>query len=687
LNAAIRLEDVGVKVDSVQILDGISFEVQLDATVAFVGPNGAGKTTLLDVMCGLAPYSGKVLIDEGASFGRCFQGSPLPETLTVAEVAALAAGGREKGAALLSEFGLSPHAESFVTELSTGMRRILDLAVATAGSPQILMLDEPSSGLALAEIDQLAHLIRRWRDSTGRAVVLVEHDAGLVRAVADEVVVLEAGRIVARGSPQEVLASMRPNATPTLRSPLDAHFPEALEKVNRAAKPAAPLLKRQISTWTLLRLGLREFAAGLASVLILGVLNRVMKVELGISLGVVAAVLASYNLAAPAALLIAHRSDVRSVAGRKRTPYILGGGILAGLSVAFAPHVAEQLARGISPFTVTIATGLFIAMGVGMYGGGAVFFALLADLAPPEERGQAASVVYLELMAGILAGVGLTATLLDANAGGLRTLFATAAIIIIALTLIAVWGQERKLDDLRSSKSDNHVNVSFRQALKSVAEIAQARLFFVFILAATFFLFLQQAVLEPYGGDVLGLSVRATSAFNAVMTGGILVGMLVAGRPLARHFGFRRMAITGLVFSAIAFAGLAAAAAAGAAPPSWLAILTLGLAIGLFNVATLALMMGMTAGGRTALYMGAWTVAHALAVGLATAGGGLIFEAARSIANSEALGYASVFALESLGLALCIPLLKTIKPSRFAAELADAQLSLSSSVIPPERIY
>ncbi|HEX9695273.1 MAG TPA: MFS transporter [Actinomycetota bacterium] len=679
MTAALSLHDVHVRIGEAHLLDGVTLQIEAGRIVALVGPNGAGKTTLLDAISGvLAAVSGRVSIaGNGAGHrtgsgprggvGRVFQGSPLPETLTVGEVAAVKCGGRIPAAALLGRFGLMPHASSFVGELSTGMRRILDLAVATVGSPSVLLLDEPSSGLAQSEIEHLARLLKDWRDATGAAVLIVEHDASLVKAVADEVIVMDAGRITARGAPDAVLKGARKGAITRLHSPHEAHFQTALATVADGASAAPPLVRRSLSTWTLLRLGLREFSAGLASVMILGVLNRVMKVELGISLAVTAAVLATYNFAAPFALMIGHRSDTKPIFGRKRSPYIIGGALITGACVIAAPHVAGRLQHGVTFGAVATSVALFVAMGIGMYGSGTVFFALLADIAPAAERGHAASIVYLELMAGILAGVALTGAVVEDGAGNLPTLFALAGVLVVAFSTLAVWGMEKRTRPATRDEPDE-LYVPLRKAVRGLAAIPQVRAFFAFMVLSTVFLFLQQAVLEPFGGDVLGYSVRATSAFNAIMTIGIVVGMLLAGRPWAEQYGHATIARWALMAAAASFAGLAAAAAASAAPPAWLSIMGIGLASGLFNVAVLALMMGMADKRRTALFMGTWTVAHAIADGSAVAGGGAIFELARGILGSVPGGYATVFAIEAIGLALCIPLLARVNPKRFAEE-------------------
>ncbi|MEX2658352.1 MAG: MFS transporter [Acidimicrobiales bacterium] len=665
------LRNVVVDLGGTRPLDGIDLDLDAGTIVAVVGPNGAGKTTLLDVLTGDVPARGVIDAPDPSRIARMFQGSPLPDTLTVGELLDLATGNPHETADQATAFGLQAHLDTRIAHLSTGMRRIADLAVTTYGDHDLLLLDEPASGLAEAEIDHLAELIDAHRRHRGVAVLLVEHNSYLVEQTADRVVALDRGHVVhahehTGDGPIEAVAvaPARPALRPTLA------------RIAEAGVPAPPRVRHEISTWTKLRLGLREFAAGMSSVVILGVLNRVMKVELGISLLVVATVLASYNLAAPAALAIGHRSDQRPVFGRHRAPYIVGGSIVTALMVLAAPHLADLLARGVNPVSVAVTVAAFVVMGVGMYGAGTVYFALIADITPREERGHAASVVHLMLMAGIVSGAALSASILDDDANGRHSLFAIVALLVVVLNIAAVWG----LDPREVDENELPERTSTWTAVREVAAIGAARRFFIFTLVATVFLFLQQAVLEPFGGDVLGLSVRATTGFNAVQTIGVLVGMLITGRGIADRAGHKHTATVGLVGSAVAFTALSAAALSGSVEASWLAILLVGLTTGLFNVAVLALMMAMSVPERIALFMGAWTVSHAIADGLATAGGGLLHDLALRVASLE-VAYASVFAIEAVGLALCVPLLRRINVDTFSKDVAAESARRSAAAM------
>jgi BCD family chlorophyll transporter-like MFS transporter len=646
---------LGVRIGDSMLLEGVDLDLVAGRVVAVVGPNGAGKTTLLDALTGDVPTTGSLELPVRDRIARVHQGSPLPDTLTVGELLELATGSADAADVVAARFGLTPHLDARIADLSTGMRRVVDLAVTLDRPHDVLLLDEPASGLAETEIAHLAELVRDHARA-GAAVLLVEHNRRLVDAVADETIVLEQGRVVAGA----------PASGATAPAPSPANVRATLAAIAAAGTPAPAPAKHEVSTWTKLRLGLREFAAGMSSVLILGVLNRVMKVELGISLVVVASLLASYNLAAPLAVAVGHRSDQRPIRGRHRSPYILGGAVLTALTVGAAPHLADRLADGVDGLSVLMTLAAFVIMGVGMYGSGTVYFALIADVTPRHERGHAASIVYLMLMGGIVAGAALSATLLDADGGGRHSLFAIVAVLVVALNVLAVWGIDPGVVD----EDELPEPTTAWRAIREVAGIGAARRFFVFTLASSLFLFLQQAVLEPFGGDVLGLSVRATTGFNSVQTLGVLAGMLFTGRGIADRAGHKRTAMVGLVGSASAFAALACAALLGSAPASWFAILATGVASGLFSVAVLALMMAMAVPERIALFMGAWTVSHAFADGFATAGGGIVQFLASTVASSDAGAYAAVFFVQAVGLFACIPLLRRIDVTTFAKEVA-----------------
>ncbi|HKE76795.1 MAG TPA: MFS transporter [Acidimicrobiales bacterium] len=230
----------------VRAVSEVSFELPRGQILGVIGPNGAGKTTLFDLLSGyIPPDRGRLLLagedithlsaDARArrGLGRSFQDARLFPGLAVDETIALAlerhvevrdpfatAVGlpmvRESEAAvaarvdeLIELVGLSAYRSKFVRELSTGTRRIVDLCCQLAHDPDVMLFDEPSSGIAQREAEALGPMLARIRAATGASMIVIEHDMPLVRGVADEIIALDLGRVVVRDVPDVVLHDPR----------------------------------------------------------------------------------------------------------------------------------------------------------------------------------------------------------------------------------------------------------------------------------------------------------------------------------------------------------------------------------------------------------------------------------------------------------------------------------------------
>jgi ABC-type branched-subunit amino acid transport system ATPase component len=240
---ALEVRDMAVSFGGIHAVGGVDLVVAPGEVVGIIGANGAGKTTLFDLISGyLRPDRGRVLLDgrdissmpppgrAGAGLGRSFQDARLFPSLTVEEVVAVACerftssrdplsaalhlpnayDAERKVHARVSELiemlGLERYRSAFVRELSTGTRRIVDLACLLAHRPTVILLDEPSRGIAQREAEALAPLLRRIGEGTGAALVIIEHDMPVLRAVAPRFVAMDQGRVIADGSATEVLA-------------------------------------------------------------------------------------------------------------------------------------------------------------------------------------------------------------------------------------------------------------------------------------------------------------------------------------------------------------------------------------------------------------------------------------------------------------------------------------------------
>jgi branched-chain amino acid transport system ATP-binding protein len=245
-DVVLSVSDVTCSFGGVRALDGVSFELRQGEILGILGPNGAGKTTLFDVISGFTrPDAGSVGLygldvssfapdrRAMAGLGRSFQDARLFPSLTVAstialslerslpfrdplaaalnlnDVAVLERLVSERVEELIELLGLDAFRDKFVAELSTGSRRIVDLACILAHRPSVLLLDEPSSGIAQRETEALGPMIHRIQREINCSIMVIEHDMPLLTSVSDRLIAMETGRIVAEGDPLDVLGDPR----------------------------------------------------------------------------------------------------------------------------------------------------------------------------------------------------------------------------------------------------------------------------------------------------------------------------------------------------------------------------------------------------------------------------------------------------------------------------------------------
>jgi branched-chain amino acid transport system ATP-binding protein len=229
----LRVEQLVRRFGGILATDHVSLEVARGELHAIIGPNGAGKTTLISQLTGqLMPHEGRIWLAgrditrvppwrrSGLGLARSFQITSLLPDFTAADNVALAAQAhdghsfhfwgnarkvrhlREAAQAALDRVGLGHRADVVVSRLSHGEQRELELAVALATRPQLLLLDEPMAGLGMTESARMVQLLQEVRREV--AIVLVEHDMNAVFALADRISVLVYGRVIASGTPSEI---------------------------------------------------------------------------------------------------------------------------------------------------------------------------------------------------------------------------------------------------------------------------------------------------------------------------------------------------------------------------------------------------------------------------------------------------------------------------------------------------
>jgi ABC-type branched-subunit amino acid transport system ATPase component len=250
----LTISDVRLRFGGVAALDGVEMSIPEGQVVGIIGPNGAGKTTLFDCISGFRrPDSGSIRLHgvggaggagagdveltQRASFertalgvGRTFQNARLFRSMPIRDIlrtvqhdrmhrsgflrSIFGVGGSvvdereaaERADEVLELVGLSGHADKPAMELSTGMLRLCELAAVVAVRPRLLLLDEPSSGIAQKETEALAPLLRQLTSYLGATMLLIEHDMPLIMGISDTIIAMAAGKVITSGAPEEVRA-------------------------------------------------------------------------------------------------------------------------------------------------------------------------------------------------------------------------------------------------------------------------------------------------------------------------------------------------------------------------------------------------------------------------------------------------------------------------------------------------
>lgn len=425
-----------------------------------------------------------------------------------------------------------------------------------------------------------------------------------------------------------------------------------------AASPELPLAR-------LLRLALFQVSVGMALVLLVGTLNRVMIVELGVSASFVALMVAMPVLYAPLRALIGFRSDThRSALGWRRVPFIWMGTLIQFGGLAVMPFALLVLGgRGnagawpawLGHVGVALA---FLTVGAGLHTVQTAGLALATDLAPPESQPKVVGLMYVMLLLGTITSAFVFAyALQEFSPGRLVQVIQAAALATLVLNSISLWKQEvrRPARGAPAPAPAPH----FAEAWGRYIETDGTRRRLVAIALGTAAFAMQDVLLEPYGGQVLGMSVAETTRLTATMALGGLIGFSLASAILGRGTDPARLSAIGAAVGVPAFLAVIFASGTGTA---WLfvaGVLFIGFAGGLFSHGTLTLTMGRAPREQIGLALGAWGAVQATSAGVAVAAGGILRDVFGSLAASgvfggsasvaaggAAAGYVAVYVLE-----------------------------------------
>jgi BCD family chlorophyll transporter-like MFS transporter len=408
--------------------------------------------------------------------------------------------------------------------------------------------------------------------------------------------------------------------------------------------PFSDAVSEQLPIKQLLRLSLFQISVGMASVMLLGTLNRVMIVELGVAATLVAFMIAIPVLVAPFRALLGFRSDTyRSAIGWKRIPYLWFGsmwqfGGLAIMPMGLLLLSGDQVA-GPSWAGEVGAALAFLLTGLGMHMTQTAGLALAADRASDETRPQVVALLYVMFLIGMGVSAILIGTLLI-NFSALRLVQVVqgAAVVTILLNVIALWKQEKVKPMTREER--DAPKPQFRDAWNDLTRNSNATRLLVVVFLGTLAFNMQDVLLEPYGGEILGLSVSATTILTAMWALGALLGFGLAARWLKASINPHAMAARGILIGLIAFCAVIFAAPLSSTVLFFAGAFGIGLGGGLFAVSTLTSAMALDTTGTAGkgLALGAWGAAQATAAGVSIFIGGALRDVINAAATSGALG-------------------------------------------------
>jgi MFS transporter, BCD family, chlorophyll transporter len=436
-----------------------------------------------------------------------------------------------------------------------------------------------------------------------------------------------------------------------------------------AASPDLPLSR-------LLRLSLIQASVGMSLVLLIGTLNRVMIVELGVPASLVGVMISLPLVFAPFRALIGFRSDThQSAIGWKRVPFIYRGTMFQFGGLAIMPFALLVLSGGGNSASAPAWVGqvaaalAFLLVGIGIHTTQTVGLALATDQATKDSQPKVVGLMYVMLLFGTIGSALLFGALLsNFTPGRLVQVIQGAAVATVALNAIASWKQEAlKRNPLKPAAP---VTPSFQESWRTFIGGGQAVRRLTAVGLGTMAFSMEDVLLEPYGGQILHLTVADTTKLTATLALGGLFGFGLASKVLSRGFDPFRMATYGALVGIPAFASVIASASLGQPLLFGFGTLLIGFGAGLFGHGTLTATMNLAPKDQTGLALGAWGAVQASAAGMAIATGGILRDIVARFAPPEtfgaAAGYDFVYAIEIVLLLMTFvtmaPLMRPIAP-------------------------
>ena len=462
--------------------------------------------------------------------------------------------------------------------------------------------------------------------------------------------------------------------------------------------PFADVATADLPLSRLLRLSLFQVTTGMALVLLVGTLNRVMIVELSVPAALVGIMLALPLVFAPFRALIGHKSDThRCELGWRRVPFIWKGTLWQFGGFAIMPFALLVLAgkgeAGTAPLWIghSAAALAFLLVGAGVHTVQTAGLALATDLTPRESHPRVVGLMYVMLLVGMIVSALLFgAALRNFSPGRLIQVIQGAALVTIVLNVVAMWKQETRQRRPKPTVPDP----TFRESWNEFCRGGQTRRRLAIVGLGSMAFAMADVLLEPFGGQVLSMSVAATTKLTALLALGGLIGFAFASRQVGRGADAYRMALLGALVGLPAFMLVIAAAPLGMTALFLAGNFLIGFGGALFGHGTLTATMQRAPASQSGLALGAWGAVQATAVGVAMAVSGALRDVVTTSwsgngfwgLGSEASGYFTVYAVEMALLVVTVvatlPLIRSLGRQRRSGA---APAVTAGDVVPGQR--
>lgn len=464
--------------------------------------------------------------------------------------------------------------------------------------------------------------------------------------------------------------------------------------------PKLPLIQ-------MFRIGLFQMGLGIMSLLIAGLLNRLMINELTIPATLAAGFIAVPLFVSPARVWFGQTSDAKTIFGTHRSGYVWIGSVIFAVVSFLITQVMWQLGRSIHEIGwngITYGWALLLGAMFALYGmsislSSTPFAAMLVDISDEEERSKLVGIVWSMLMVGIVIGAIAVSRLLPCTSAppnevsiyansdrllqlqkAINSVFTIIPAAVVGLSFFATYGIEKKYSRYKLRVAQNNIlngnnseeKLSLGRALQVLTASKQTGLFFSFLLMMTIGIFMQDAIMEPFGGAVFEMSICATTQLNAAFGTGTLIGLSSSGFLIVPRLGKESSTKLGCYMVA---ASCALLLISGFIQKTWAlqtALALFGFASGITTSGALSLMLDLTAAEAAGTFIGAWGLSQAIARGLATLSGGIVLDIGKKIFSSSIYAYSFVFVCEAAIMIIAVSLLSRVNVQEFRTDAKKA---------------